>query len=466
MFTLRQAFSIYENTQRAMRSKTGKIKRAQQGYYMNSVAPYGYALVDKKLSLHKEDSKKAIQIMKWYGEGKSTQAIREMLLKREIPSPNGNAIWAKGSLDKMVSNTCYNGYTLYKGIRVNNPRLLSVEEYKVIKDRRESIKKTGGMRRRNSQKHFFMLTDKPHYKKKASYKNEGEITNFTSEHTGMLFCQECGGEMTGKSKNFYDDKGEVTKNDLRYTCGDSSRRYRIKNTEGRKRKGSGVEVLKKPCSMTYSLDRDTTEDYIFSVVNEVVKYSKFTREEFKKFVLKRQSQKQGGDKGNKVRLEREVKRWNKDINTFQELTTQSNMDIALKTISPKQHDKNLENYNKHILLLEDKVRKNIDAIVSIKDKNTVADWYDIHKQNMKAREGLKGQQRQSLIETYVERIDVSYDKKEGIHILSIKFVFNMVNDKLIYRDKSDKTKGYDLIEGKDVKLLLIKKKQRIMWESM
>ena len=42
----------------------------------------------------------------------------------------------------------------------------------------------------------------------------------------------------------------------------------------------------------------------------------------------------------------------------------------------------------------------------------------------------------------------------------------MVDDKLIWKDKSDKTKGYDLIEGKDVKLLLIKKKQRIMWESM
>jgi len=142
------------------------------------------------------------------------------------------------------------------------------------------------------------------------------------------------------------------------------------------------------------------------------------------------------------------------------------MDIALKTISPKQHDKNLENYNKHILLLEDKVRKNIDAIVSIKDKNTVADWYDIHKQHMKAKEGLKGQQRYSLIETYVDRIDVSYDKKESIHILSIKFIIGMVDDKLIWKDKSDKTKGYDLIEGKDVKLLLIKKKQRIMLESM
>ena len=85
---------------------------------------------------------------------------------------------------------------------------------------------------------------------------------------------------------------------------------------------------------------------------------------------------------------------------------------------------------------------------------------------MKAREGLKGQQRYSLIETYVDRIDVSYDKKESIHILSIKFIIGMVDDKLIWKDKSDKTKGYDLIEGKDVKLLLIKKKQRIMLESM
>ena len=120
------------------------------------------------------------------------------------------------------------------------------------------------------------------------------------------------------------------------------------------------------------------------------------------------------------------------------------MDIALKTISPKQHDKNLENYNKHILLLEDKVRKNIDDILSIKNKKPDEDWYDIHKRNMKAREGLKGQQRYSLIETYVDRIDVSYDKKESIHILSIKFIIGMVDDKLIWKDKSNKKKGYDL----------------------
>ena len=53
------------------------------------------------------------------------------------------------------------------------------------------------------------------------------------------------------------------------------------------------------------------------------------------------------------------------------------MNIALKTISPKQHDKNLENYNKYILLLEDKVRKNIDDILSIKNKKPDEDWYDI-----------------------------------------------------------------------------------------
>ena len=51
-------------------------------------------------------------------------------MKMEIPSANGNAIWEKCSLDNMVNNTCYRGYTIYKDIRVKNPKLLSVEEYK------------------------------------------------------------------------------------------------------------------------------------------------------------------------------------------------------------------------------------------------------------------------------------------------------------------------------------------------
>tara|TARA_B110000238_G_scaffold201124_1_gene255001 strand:+ start:5315 stop:7108 length:1794 start_codon:yes stop_codon:yes gene_type:complete len=448
MFTLRQAFSIYENAQRAIRSKTGKMKRAQQGYYMNSVAPYGYEIVNKKLQLHKEKSKHAKKIMMWWSSGISTTVIREKLLKMGIPSANGNAIWAKGSLDSMISNTCYIGYTIYQGVRVSNPNLLSREEYKPVKDRINDIKIRRGLGRYNSKKYEFMLTDK-----------------IEGEDNSLLYCQDCGGEMSGKSKNFYDSKGEVTKTDLRYTCGDSSRRYRIRNTDGRKRLGGEIEDLGEPCKMKFSLDRDTTENYIFSIVNEVVRRSSLTRETFKQMILEEYSSKRGGDTKRKASLDRELKRFNKDIGIFQELITKSNMELGLKEISSNQHKKNVGDYNNQIHLLEDKVSKNIEELLILKDKNTYVDWFDIHKRNMKVRESLKGKQREEIIKDYVERVDVTFDRKNSLHILTIKFKYNIVRDNTFTHDETVEM-GVKKIEGKNTTRLLIKKKERIKFRDL
>ncbi len=59
-----------------------------------------------------------------------------------------------------------------------------------------------------------------------------------------------------------------------------------------------------------------------------------------------------------------------------------------------------------------------------------------------------------------------YMLEEVFHILSLKFKYNIVDDKLIWKDKSNKKLGYDLIEGKNVKLLLIKKKQRLQLKTL
>jgi hypothetical protein len=59
------------------------------------------------------------------------------------------------------------------------------------------------------------------------------------------------------------------------------------------------------------------------------------------------------------------------------------VDQGLKEISYKQHEKNIGDYNNQILLLEDKVSKNIDELLIFKDRNKYTDWFDIHKRNMK-----------------------------------------------------------------------------------
>jgi len=117
-------------------------------------------------------------------------------------------------------------------------------------------------------------------------------------------------------------------------------------------------------------------------------------------------------------------------------------------------------------LLEDKVIKSEEELLNIKVEDTYIDWYDIHMKNMESMGSIKGKAREDIIKQYVDRIEVLYDREEQIHILSLKFKYNIVNDKLIWKDKSNKKLGYDLIEGKNVKLLLIKKKLRLQLKTL
>ena len=142
------------------------------------------------------------------------------------------------------------------------------------------------------------------------------------------------------------------------------------------------------------------------------------------------------------------------------------MDIAMKKISQKQHEKNLEKYNQQILLLEDKINTNEEELLKIRGEDTYIDWYDLHMKNMEVKENIKGKARIDIIKQYVYKIEVLYDREEMVHILTIKFKYNIVNDKLIWKDKTNKKLGYDLIEGKNVKLLLIKKKQRLQLTTL
>ncbi len=114
-------------------------------------------------------------------------------------------------------------------------------------------------------------------------------------------------------------------------------------------------------------------------------------------------------------------------------------------------------------MLEDKVSVNIDKLLRLKDKKNYVDWYDIHKKNMKAREGLKGKQREYIIRGYVERVDVTYDKKLKLHILTIKFKYNIVRDNAFMVDENLKIKKVD---GKTTTRLLIKKKERIKFRDL
>jgi hypothetical protein len=65
------------------------------------------------------------------------------------------------------------------------------------------------------------------------------------------------------------------------------------------------------------------------------------------------------------------------------------------------------------------------------------------------------------LKRYVNKIEVFLDESRSIHVLKMYFSLPIVNDKLIWKDKSNKKLGYDLLEGRDVKLLFLKKKREV-----
>lgn len=56
--------------------------------------------------------------------------------------------------------------------------------------------------------------------------------------------------------------------------------------------------------------------------------------------------------------------------------------------------------------------------------------------------------RKEYISGLLEKVEVDLDNKINTHILSLYFKNGLVGDKIQYKNHNDKSKGYDIIEGK------------------
>lgn len=109
-----------------------------------------------------------------------------------------------------------------------------------------------------------------------------------------------------------------------YRCIDSHRRYKL-DTHFK-----GDWDRSRGCQMKKSLELVTTENHIWDVICEVVKYSSLERERFKKETLK-QGKKTSQQKERELSLhKRKVKSLNKDLVTLDERIGELEVDRVLK----------------------------------------------------------------------------------------------------------------------------------------
>lgn len=90
------------------------VKRMELGEYVDSNAPYGYRLVNKKLQVYEPEAQIVRMIFEMYLKGMSTQEIAKELTKQGIPTKNGKEKWKSTKVSYMLSNEKYIGDSQYQ----------------------------------------------------------------------------------------------------------------------------------------------------------------------------------------------------------------------------------------------------------------------------------------------------------------------------------------------------------------
>ncbi len=90
------------------------VRRMELGEYVDSNAPYGYRLVNKKLEIYEPEAEVIRAIFDMYLNGMSTQEIAVELTLSGIPTKNGKKKWKSTKVSYMLSNEKYIGDSQYQ----------------------------------------------------------------------------------------------------------------------------------------------------------------------------------------------------------------------------------------------------------------------------------------------------------------------------------------------------------------
>lgn len=90
------------------------VKQMEMGEYVNSSAPYGFRLINKRLVPYEPEAVIVRKIYEMYLTGMSTQEIAKELTARNIPTKHGKGEWKANKVSYILSNEKYVGDSQYQ----------------------------------------------------------------------------------------------------------------------------------------------------------------------------------------------------------------------------------------------------------------------------------------------------------------------------------------------------------------
>jgi len=420
MFQFRALISGFESKKIRRRSIRGK-RHLLDNYsedkpiYLGGTPTFGYENKDKTWVINPDESKWVKWIFKSYANGISTLEIKKELdLNGISPRRTRSGLWNVGTIQKMLSNESYTGIKRWFDKEIKKewvytiPQIISVSLFqKVQKQLKENLKNYD-----NYKKNHYLLD-------------------------GLLYC-DCSIRISSETK--VRPYGKTQK----YFCSSN-----VKKSRGE---------LINDCFNKKSLNVSATDKSITDFVKEVAKNSVQLKEMFKTDILNTKEENESEITENKKRLEKKVKTIQKKI----EETIQSISKVEFEKLLGKKDERISKNILKLLEqekdYLEKEYKKTFIEIEETDSRKEWLDWLGKYGDTLDYKTSSQ-QKKKEFISGLVKKIvvkpeyGINRDKKKVQlgHTFEILFKMNIVNDKLIYKDGNNKTKGYEVSEGKNKK---------------
>tara|TARA_B100000315_G_scaffold260082_1_gene319169 strand:+ start:2447 stop:4135 length:1689 start_codon:yes stop_codon:yes gene_type:complete len=381
------------------------------GVFMGGTINFGFSNVDRKWVINKEEEVYVKKIFQMYLQGKSLKDIKSYLDSQGI-KPRRSNTWNLGTLNTMLRNRVYVGEFKWGS---KDPVSKEVEEtFTIVVPQIIS----------------HSLFNRVQKKIKENTKNFGNnMRKYESLLTNLLVCC-CGENITGQVKK--------TLNHKSYGCRSKFSLWR------------GKEV--KDCDNTRTMDMDKTDGLIVDKVQEIVGSSSLLKERFKTDVMKKRSLESSEISLEKKKLERHINLLDEQIELSVKSISTNEVNKMLKKVDKRIYNQISKNLEEELSQLDDRKKGLIKEIDDLDNKKDWIDWVGKYGDDIKTQfKKVNGQLLEGIIEEIV--VTPTFGKnRDGKrvqvgHKFNVHFKLPIVDDKVVYKDKSNKSKGYNVIDG-------------------
>lgn len=437
------AFSQWENALRKERSRLGKLQKVREGYWHGGEPPFGYKLKGNrqgnKLAIEPTEAKWVKQIFNWYAKEQSIKYIQQKLRENYIQARRGGS-FSIGSLQRLMKNTHPIGtYTFTDGvskeaIEVSCPRIINDDLWNTCESKRRA--KLDRQNQTNRNVKFSLLKE-------------------------LMWCGHCGGAMGAKiqasqRKEYYycPKKERVWKDEVMPSCG-----LKKNSSKTNKAKDDSKWKRGRHCAMTRSLNIPFTNESVWNMVIEIATQSNVLKERVKTQMMSSKGQTDANYKSDLQNLQKTKKRYITEKTELSNAITKIETDRVMERISADQKKDILKNINEELTTVNEQLKQITRKIKTLADSQKWIDWVGEFKKTYAKVDDFTEEQKQNYLQGIVERIDVKLDGDTNDHLLSIKFRYPIVADRLV---KSRKKAGdYTVYKGKHDKQVSAMSYQKI-----